>query len=1015
MIRRILLAALPLLASPTQAQPTDRAVLVEFYNATGGANWTDNTNWTSDQPLDSWYGVNTNATGQVTELSLQDNGLSGEIPAELGNLTNLTRLELAFNGLTGSIPAELGDLASLTELALYGNELSGEIPAELGNLTNLTRLSLSINKLSGEIPAELGDLMGLTDLVLNNNELTGAIPVELGNLTGLTRLTLSTNQLTGAIPVELGNLTSLTQLWLNTNQLTGAIPMELGNLTSLTVLYLFGNQLSGSIPVELGKLTSLQYLYLANNQLTGAIPAELGNLASLQSLWLSANQLSGSIPVELGKLTSLTRLILSLNELSGSIPVELGNLTSLTRLILSLNELSGSIPVELGNLTSLTGLSLVGNQLSGSIPVELGKLISLTGLYLGGNKLTGEIPVELRNLTSLDGLNLYGNELSGEIPTELGDLTSLTLLSLGSNKLTGSIPVELGNLTSLGWLYLQENELSGSIPAELGNLTGLRWLWLHDNQLTGEIPVELASLTNLADLALATNRLTGEIPVELGTLASLSWLSVYGNPQLYNYPANLNARGDLHVVAPSDGRAACLPTTQGGNDCTIPTLVDNLSLTAGPAQIVVRWEPNPASPAPTGYEVEYPSLGAWTADNVSISGTTATITGLTPGRRYSVRVRTTDSPDPSQPDLRTPWLSAAVTLPLEPPMAAITTDAECSEPAGGLPISNRHHDARLCRAVTGQAVRFEDSSTGAGTSRLWDFGDGQTSERRTVEQTWSAPGFYEVTLRVGDGTVSHTASLTFLVEAANPAGTCVADEQTLCLRDSRFAVEMDWSAGDGRSGPGLVARAGTNDSGLFYFFEPGNNWEVLVKVLDGCSVNGHAWVYAASATTLGYRIRVTDTVTDAVREYTNEHGSLADAITDGQAFPDACGVASPPTSRSADAAPLRFGRFEVSMTWATDSGATGPGRPAGPRTADSGLFWFFGPDNWEALVKVLDGCEVNGHVWVFMAAATDLGLELTVTDTETGRLKRYVRDPGAAAPAIADVGAFLDACEAPAM
>ena len=58
----------------------------------------------------------------------------------------------------------------------------------------------------------------------------------------------------------------------------------------------------------------------------------------------------------------------------------------------------------------------------------------------------------------------------------------------------------------------------------------------------------------------------------------------------------------------------------------------------------------------------------------------------------------------------------------------------------------------------------------------------------------------------------------FVVEAAAPAGTCVADDETRCLGDSRFAVEMDWRTGDGRSGAAKVVREGTNDSGLFYFF-----------------------------------------------------------------------------------------------------------------------------------------------------------------------------------------------------
>ena len=194
----------------------------------------------------------------------------------------------------------------------------------------------------------------------------------------------------------------------------------------------------------------------------------------------------------------------------------------------------------------------------------------------------------------------------------------------------------------------------------------------------------------------------------------------------------------------------------------------------------------------------------------------------------------------------------------------------------------------LCLAVAGETVRFVDTSTGRVLSRRWDFGDGTTSRSPRVEHSWSAPGFYTVTLLVGDGTVESTASLTFLVEAAEPAGTCVADVRIRCLRDSRFAVKVNWRTGDGRSGPGRVVREGTNDSGLFHFFEPGDNWEVLVKVLDGCSVNGHVWVYAASTTDLGFSLEVTDTATGMLKEYGNEPGMPAAAVTDVTAFAEAC-------------------------------------------------------------------------------------------------------------------------------
>ena len=206
-------------------------------------------------------------------------------------------------------------------------------------------------------------------------------------------------------------------------------------------------------------------------------------------------------------------------------------------------------------------------------------------------------------------------------------------------------------------------------------------------------------------------------------------------------------------------------------------------------------------------------------------------------------------------------------------MAAFTVDAECMD--------------GLCRARTGVSVRFVDVSTGEVRSRSWDFGDGNESRRETENHSWAEPGFYDVVLTVAGAGQESTASRVFLVEAAEPAGTCVADTRTLCLHDSRYAVTVDWSNPDGRSGHGTVVHAGTNDSGMFWFFV-GSNWEVLIKVLDGCLNNGHVWVFGASTTDLGYLIRVTDTATGALKEYRNEPGMPAPAITDSRALPGGC-------------------------------------------------------------------------------------------------------------------------------
>ena len=251
---------------------TDRAALMALYNATGGANWYNNTNWGSAEPIYTWYGVElkpfttTSFEGRVLQLDLKENNLVGTLPASLGNLDQMGWLYLYGNQLTGTIP-DLSALTNLKDLYLNSNQLTGTIPPSLGSHTLLIVLSLWGNQLTGEIP-DLSRLTSLTHLWLGGNQLTGEIP-DLGSLTSLLQLSLYDNQLSGRLPTSLGNLISLKILDLKNNQLSGTIPSTLGNLRALTHLYLYNNALlEGPLPTSFATLSALQELHVQNTQVT---------------------------------------------------------------------------------------------------------------------------------------------------------------------------------------------------------------------------------------------------------------------------------------------------------------------------------------------------------------------------------------------------------------------------------------------------------------------------------------------------------------------------------------------------------------------------------------------------------------------------------------------------------------------------------------------------------------------------------------------------------------------------
>jgi hypothetical protein len=377
---------------------------------------------------------------------------------------------------------------------------------------------------------------------------------------------------------------------------------------------------------------------------------------------------------------------------------------------------------------------------------------------------------------------------------------------------------------------------------------------------------------------------------------------------------------------------------------------------------------------------------------------------------------------------------------------------------------------------------------------------------------------------------------------------CVSSSTTLCIddraADARWKVEVLYNAGAGNAGSGHsipLGSLGVTHGGLFWFFGAGNP-EMLIKILNACSVNQNFWVFYAAGTNVGLTTTVTDTKTGRFKSYPNEINTAAPPIQDTSAF--SCSAAdtaaapeislttalaelrnvhesdgalsfpdtpvgqtslikcsneefgtypntsagtltidkalSPPfsmlnlhrhtgsfSSENCESgtpvsgfpvnlnagemlvwdfqfAPTQTGSFQDAVTisglkWnlrgngvgaggctpdsntlcvdgrfeiqiAYDTGSRSGLGTAIPLTSlgvtEGGLFWFFGPDNPEALIKVIDGCSVNNKKWVFFSASTDVGLNVTVTDTQTGQVAIYKNANGTAAVPVQDTNAL---------
>ena len=171
-----------------------------------------------------------------------------------------------------------------------------------------------------------------------------------------------------------------------------------------------------------------------------------------------------------------------------------------------------------------------------------------------------------------------------------------------------------------------------------------------------------------------------------------------------------------------------------------------------------------------------------------------------------------------------------------------------------------------------QVVTFTATEANA-ASWVWDFGDGTTATGRTVQHAFTQLGGPNVVMTVhGDGTNT-------IGDSASTIGFTIIDPAVLYLNDRRFEVRTSWvSSGQGTSGVGTAVQL-TPDTGYFWFFSP-SNLEVVVKVLDACTVDGYFWVFGGGLTNLGVQMTVLDTFTGVSKVYSNAEGQAFQPIQD---------------------------------------------------------------------------------------------------------------------------------------
>jgi Matrixin/Fibronectin type III domain len=404
----------------------------------------------------------------------------------------------------------------------------------------------------------------------------------------------------------------------------------------------------------------------------------------------------------------------------------------------------------------------------------------------------------------------------------------------------------------------------------------------------------------------------GQLAVEIGSVgANVTAATVQGLAAATLHTFRVRARNASGDSAYSNQASATTPPLPG----TAPNPPTNLvALALSSTEVRLTW--TDAANNEDSFRIEMRTgAGAFAEVDVAAANSTSRdLSGLAPATLYEFRVRARNTTGDSE------YSNVAVATTTAAPCDAADPDAICLND-GRFKVQVAWQTPDL-QSGSGHPVRLSADSAyfwfflpdnieivlkvldGCGINqRYWVFATGltnvfvrvtvtdqETLETKVYENPQDQP-FRPLQDTGAFATCSAPANALAAVapvrRQASPerfvgAAACSASATALCLRGSRFLVEAFWRTPQGESGLGQAVPL-TADSGYFWFFDEGNV-EVVTKVIDACAPFDRFWVFAGGLTNVEVRLRVTDTVSSAVREYLNPLNHAYDPLQDTDAF-----------------------------------------------------------------------------------------------------------------------------------
>ena len=563
----------------------DRAVLLDVYAKLGGANWYNNTGWStaprqvadddwSEEWMDycQWYGVECwdlgdAKDGRVRKVTLPNNNLKGMMPETIFAIEHMTILDVSNNeeltvsfyhvgrsehiysiNVGGTKTKDYDGIQHAQDFfkILYADNtpISGTIPGEITRMHNLHILSLQNSDLNGELPSDLFAMSSLRELYLSNNNFQGVLPDRWESLEGLEILSLAKNAFRGNLPESFGLAPKLRAISLmdqvtKGGGLTGSVP-SFSKSRSLTQLIVGANKLDGTLPEDLliavDPLESLFHVDITNNMISGTVHGSYDRFEKMD-LYLEGNLISSIDDGLCNNLSWMSGGVGSYGCDAILCPVGTSNYGGRRQFT---ND--GCTPCNDRKETS-TGASYLGQSSCSADPSSFSSSTSSSS-SIADATATIDATATANTAAERSILELLYDQTGGskswkssnEWKTETSVCTwygincdengSVASIQLGSNGLRGSMPTEIFSLPNLVHLKMYGNDLDVDFTG-IENARNLQTLGLDDTGLTSLDGIGKAR--SLIELNVRYNKLNGDLPEELSKLVNLLTLDISHN------------------------------------------------------------------------------------------------------------------------------------------------------------------------------------------------------------------------------------------------------------------------------------------------------------------------------------------------------------------------------------------------------------------------------------------------------------------------------------------------------